>query len=136
MSMQIVFPGGKKVSALYRGFTIETDQSVQSGGDGSAPEPFDLLLASIGTCAGLYVLKFFETRNIPVGDTRLIVRPEKSSETGLVGKIEIEIQLPPEFPERYTGAIKRAAELCTVKKHLNNPPVFEVLVTSEAPVPV
>ena len=136
MSMQIVFPGGKKVSALYRGFTIETDQSVQSGGDGSAPEPFDLFLASIGTCAGLYVLKFCETRNIPVGDTRLIVRPEKSSETGLVGKIEIEIQLPPEFPERYTGAIKRAAELCTVKKHLNNPPVFEVLVTSEAPVPV
>ena len=136
MSMQIVFPGGKKVSALYRGFTIETDQSIQSGGDGSAPEPFDLFLASIGTCAGLYVLKFCETRNIPVGDTRLIVRPEKSSETGLVGKIEIDIQLPSEFPERYIDAIKRAAELCTVKKHLNNPPEFVILVTSEAPVPV
>ena len=134
--MQIVFPGGKKVSALYRGFTIETDQSIQSGGDGSAPEPFDLFLASIGTCAGLYVLKFCETRNIPVGDTRLIVRPEKSSETGLVGKIEIDIQLPSEFPERYIDAIKRAAELCTVKKHLNNPPEFVILVTSEAPVPV
>ena len=122
--------------SMQIGFTIETDQSIQSGGDGSAPEPFDLFLASIGTCAGLYVLKFCETRNIPVGDTRLIVRPEKSSETGLVGKIEIDIQLPSEFPERYIDAIKRAAELCTVKKHLNNPPEFVILVTSEAPAPV
>ncbi len=132
VSMQIVFPGGKRVSALYHGFTIETDQSPQSGGHGSAPEPFDLFLASIGTCAGLYVLNFCEARNIPVGDARLIVRPERDTETGLVGKITIDIQLPAEFPEHYVEAVKRAVQLCTVKKHLDNPPVFEVFTTSSA----
>lgn len=44
MTMQVVFPGGKRVNALYKGFTIETDQSREGGGGGAAPEPFDLFL--------------------------------------------------------------------------------------------
>jgi ribosomal protein S12 methylthiotransferase accessory factor len=128
--MQIVFPGGKKVSALYHGFTIETDQSRAGGGDGTAPEPFDLFLASIGTCAGVFFLNFCETRNIPVNDAGLIVRSERDSETGLIGRIAIEIRLPSEFPQRYVEAVKRAVQLCTVKKHLDTPPEFEVLTSS------
>ncbi len=58
MTMEIVFPGNKKVNARYRGFTIETDQAREEGGDGSAPEPFDLFLSSMGTCAGIYVVYF------------------------------------------------------------------------------
>jgi len=54
-NMIISFGGGKKVNADYRGFTIQTDQSVNGGGEESAPEPFALFLASIGTCAGIYV---------------------------------------------------------------------------------
>ena len=65
MNMEIVFPAGKKVNALYRGFTIETDQPENGGGDGSAPSPFDLFLASIGTCVGFYVLSFCHERSIP-----------------------------------------------------------------------
>lgn len=62
--MEIIFPGGKKVNALYKGFTIETDQSKSDEGEASAPAPFDLFLASIGTCAGIYVIRFFEKREL------------------------------------------------------------------------
>ena len=54
MDMKVYFPGGKRVYADYGGFTIETDQPARGGGDDSAPAPFDLFLASIGTCAGIY----------------------------------------------------------------------------------
>jgi putative redox protein len=47
--MEISFPGGQKVDAQYSGFTIHTDQPVEDGGDGSAPTPFSLFLASLGT---------------------------------------------------------------------------------------
>ena len=50
--MEISFPGGQKVDAQYRGLTIKTDQPVEDGGDESAPTPFSLFLASLGTCAG------------------------------------------------------------------------------------
>jgi len=53
MDMEIFFPGGKKVNTIYKGFTIETDQSKDDGSKGSAPAPFDLFLASIGTCTGM-----------------------------------------------------------------------------------
>ncbi|MDA8242639.1 MAG: osmotically inducible protein OsmC, partial [Elusimicrobia bacterium] len=56
--MEITFPGGKKVNALWHGFEIATDQPKSSGGDNSAPAPFDLFLASLGTCAGIFVLGF------------------------------------------------------------------------------
>ena len=63
--MTVDFPGGKKVAAHYAGFDIATDQGVDSGGEGTAPEPFDFFLASLATCAGYYVLKFCEGRSIP-----------------------------------------------------------------------
>ncbi len=52
MEMQISLAGGKKVDARFKGFTIRTDQPESSGGENSAPSPFDLFLGSIGTCAG------------------------------------------------------------------------------------
>jgi len=124
--MEILFPGGKKVDAIYKGFTIRTDQSRESGGEGSAPAPFDLFLASIGTCAGIFVLFFCQERGIPTEGVRVILRTEREREASMISKITIEIRLPPDFPEKYERAVIRSAELCAVKKHLEAPPLFEI----------
>ncbi len=126
MDMEIYFPGNKKVSADYRGFTIETDQPVGAGGDGSAPAPFDLFLASLGTCAGIYVLQFLKQRDLPTEGAGLGMSMERDPETHLVSKVKMEIRLPAGFPEKYTPAVIRAAELCAVKRHLEQPPAFEM----------
>lgn len=124
--MEIVFPGGKKVDALYKGFKIETDQSKCNGGEASRPAPFDLFLASLGTCAGIYVLRFCQERGIPTDKIKLILRTERNKETWMITRIKIEIQLPPEFPEKYKQAVIKAAELCAVTKHLFDPPKIVV----------
>ena len=85
MEMQVLFPGGRKVDALYKGFTVRTDQPVKAGGENSAPSPFDLFLCSIGTCAGYYVLDFCQERSIPYQEIELTVNFEKNRETGMVG---------------------------------------------------
>jgi ribosomal protein S12 methylthiotransferase accessory factor len=126
MDMEIVFPGGKKVDALYKGFRIKTDQPKFSGGDGSAPAPFDLFLASIGTCAGIYVLAFCRRRNISTEGLKLILRTVRNEETELISRIIMEIQLPSGFPEKYEKAVTKFVELCAVKKHLENPPLFDI----------
>jgi ribosomal protein S12 methylthiotransferase accessory factor len=130
MDMEIAFSGGKRVDALYKGFTIQTDQSVFSGGEGSAPQPFDLFLASIGTCAGIYVLVFCQQRKIPTEGIRLIQRTEKDREIKMITKISIEIQLPPDFPEKYKAAVIKAAGYCGVKRHMHQPPAFEIYTTT------
>jgi len=126
MDMEVVFPGGKKVNAIYKGFTIQTDQPRDNGGGGSAPTPFDLFLASIGTCTGIYVLLFCQARHIPTDKIKLILRTERNSETKMITRIIVEIQLPPEFPEKYKEHLVRVAGKCSVKKHLEDPPLFDI----------
>ena len=131
MDMRVSFPGGKRVNATYKGFTIKTDQPIESDGEASAPTPFDLFLASIGTCSGFYVLSFCQARNIPTEKIRLVLNTERNEEIKIIRKVAIEILLPEEFPEKYTDQLVRVAEKCTVKKNLQNPPLFEIYTKRE-----
>jgi len=126
MDMLIDFPGGARVDAHYGPYTIMTDQPPAGGGEGQAPTPFSLFLASMGTCAGIYVLGFCQQRGLPTEGIRIIQRMERSMFTGMVEKVAFEIQVPPSFPEKYHSSLIRSAQLCAVKKHLENPPMFEI----------
>lgn len=132
MDLEISFPGGLQVDASFNGFVVHTDQPPADGGEGLAPSPFDLFLASLGACAGSYVLGFLRHRRLPTDGVRLIQRAESNPATGMVEEVKIEIQVPvPEgFPEKYLAPMIRAAELCAVKKHLEHPPAMAVLASS------
>lgn len=125
--IKVTFPGGYKVDAEYKDFLIKTDQPVHDGGEGTAPAPFDLFMASLATCAGYYVLAFCKEREIPTENAGVVMRIEKNPETKMIGKIAIEIHLPAEFPEKYKNAIIRAVDHCTVKAHMMRPPAFEIV---------
>ncbi len=129
MDMQIRFPGGKKVEALYDDMTVLTDQPVIDGGSGSAPSPFELFLTSIGTCTGYYVLSFCQKNNIPTEQIKLIARFLRNPTTHLVENIHIDIQVPKEFPEKYKNAVIKAAGVCSVKRHLEHPPQITLTVS-------
>jgi putative redox protein len=128
--MEIIFEGGKVVTAYSHGHVIKTDQAVHSGGQDSAPSPYELFLASIGTCSGIYVKSFCDNRNIPTENIKLIQTADFDEETGLPTNIRIDIKLPADFPEKYKEAIISVAELCKVKKTMDTPPVFEVITST------
>lgn len=128
--MEITFDGGKIISAhSSNGHTIRTDQPVNNGGENSAPSPFELFLASIGTCAGIYVKSFCDSRKISTDKIRIIQTADYDKQTGLPLNIKIDIKLPPDFPEVYKEAVIKAAELCKVKKTIANPPAFSVITS-------
>lgn len=124
MNMEITFPGGARVNAAYGDFVIKTDQPVQGGGEGSAPTPFALFLASIGTCAGIYISGFCRQRNIPTDNIKIRETLDVNPQNHMVERINLDIDLPADFPEQYRAALIKSAQLCTVKKHLENPPEF------------
>jgi ribosomal protein S12 methylthiotransferase accessory factor len=130
MDMEISFPGGKRVEASYGGFTVQTDQPVDDGGFGSAPSPFDLFLVSIGTCTGFYVLSFCLRNNIPTENIRLTAHFQRNPGTHLVENVRIDIHVPKDFPEKYKNAVMKAADLCSVKRHLQNPPTIDIKLVS------
>lgn len=125
--MDIYFPGNKKVEVASGFFVIHTDQSLAHGGEGTAPEPFALFLASLGACAGLYVLKFCQTRGIATDELRLRQNAEFDKD-GALAKVTIDVHVPSGFPAKYLQAVKAAAEQCAVKKAIEARPPIEVTV--------
>ncbi len=134
MDMVIDFPGGSRVDAHFGPFTVPTDQPA-FGYQPDAPTPFATFLASLGTCAGIYVLGFCRQRGISAEGIRIAQSLEANRMTGLVNKVKLDIQLPPTFPEKYKTAVIRAADQCAVKKHFEHPPQFEISASTTEAVP-
>ena len=132
MEMVIDFPGGARVDAHFGSYTVNTDQPPMGGGEGSAPTPFAVFLSSIGTCAGIYVLGFCKQRGLSTEGIRIVQRVHNDPATRMIGKVDLEIQVPPDFPAKYHESLVRSAELCAVKKHLENPPQFDVFTKEVA----
>jgi len=131
MKMIIDFPGGVRVDAHFGPYTVHTDQPPHA----SAPTPFALFLAALGTCAGFYVLSFCQRRGIATDGIRLVQQIETDSDTGMVRLVRLDIELPPNFPEQYRAAVIRAAEQCAVKKLLEHPPTFAISTSTRAVEP-
>ena len=128
MKIEVFFDGSKGVNAVVNEHIIKTDQPKEAGGDNSAPTPFDLFLASLATCAGFYVKSFCDQRNLPTNKIRIFQDMEYDPVTKLVAKINIEIQVPEDFPEKYHEALIAVAGKCKVKQHLQHPPAIQVSV--------
>lgn len=126
MDILIDFPGGARVDAHFGPYTVATDQPPAGGGQGLAPTPFAVFLSSLGTCAGIYVLGFCRQRNLPTDNIRIIQRVHAHRFTGLVDSVDLEIQVPPDFPEKYLNALILSAEQCKVKLQMAAPPEFNI----------
>jgi ribosomal protein S12 methylthiotransferase accessory factor len=128
----IAFTGNKKVAARFREFTVNSDQPAIDGGDNTAPSPLELFLVSIGMCAGFYVLSFCQSRSIPIDNIKMTQTVSRNDVTHRVEKVDIDILLPPDFPEKYRAAVVKTAQSCSVKKFLDAPP--EIHISTNAAV--
>jgi len=124
--MIVTFPENKKVDATMHGITVQTDQPVVAGGNGTAASPFALFLSSMATCTGFYALAFCQKRDIPTAGMELSLDTVKNPETKMITKITMHLKTPEDFPAKYKTAIIKSMNLCSVKKHLENPPVVEI----------
>jgi putative redox protein len=120
MKMDIEIHANESIHAQFDGLTVITAQ------DGSAPAPFDLFLASMGTCGGFYLARFCKQRGIATEGIRITQEIDRDPDSHLVTRIDLSIHLPESFPEKYRQAAVRATEQCTVKKNLAAPPEIQV----------
>ena len=127
MKLDVRFPGGVAVEADMAGHTIRTDQPEINGGADSAPSPFLLFLSSLATCAGFFALRFCQQRDIDTTGMALTTDFQRDPETHMVSTAKFHLTLPEAFPEKYKKAILRSMDQCSVKKHLVEPPEFEMV---------
>lgn len=126
--IKIDFPGRKVVGATLGKHLVRTDQPVASGGEDGAPSPFDLFLAAIGTCAGSSAAAFCQSRGIATDDLDLEMVCTRHASEHRYEKIALRLRVPTDFPDKYRIGIERAMNLCSVKRHIMQPPEFELSI--------
>jgi ribosomal protein S12 methylthiotransferase accessory factor len=130
----VTFPGGKRVDARVGNHVVRTDQPVLGGGMDEHPTPFALFAASMGTCAGIFVVGFCQKRGLPTEGIRIVERL-RYAEDGALSGVDLDIEVPASFPEKYRDALVRVADQCSVKRAIQAQPAFAVrTVVTGAPV--
>ncbi len=127
MMITVSFPGGVGVDATIGRHTLRTDQPPPVGDD-TAPSPFDVFLASMATCMGFYALRFCQERKIGTEGLSLSLDPIRSEDGKRVAIARVTLSLPKGFPEKYREAILRSVDHCSVKRHVLEPPRFEISI--------
>ena len=102
--------------------------------DASPPCHFEIFISAVETGSGFNVVGLSRQHGSPADNIRIVQRVHANPFSGMVEKIDLEIQVPPAFPEKYRDSLIRSAELCAVKKHLENPPQFDITTQVVAPV--
>lgn len=121
----VTLPGGRRVDAQVGKHLVKTDQPVSNGGEDTASSPFELFLAAIGTCAGIFVQGFCAKRGLPTEGIR-IRELVHHGEDGVLTGVDLDIEVPASFPEKYREALVRVADQCSVKKAIQAQPRFQV----------
>ncbi len=130
MHIDITFGGGVKINAHVDGYTIHTDQPATRGGEGTAPDPMTFFLSSLGTCAGFYIAKFCQSRDLSTDGFKISVDNDFNSQIKAVDNITINLEIPDSFPKKYHTALLRTVDQCTVKKTIANQPSINVITKS------
>ncbi len=123
----VSFPGGQRVDVAHGNKTMVTDQPALAG-DGDAPSPFEMFLASLAACAGFYVLSFLHQRDISTEGVSLAMETKRAGH-GTLESVDMVINLPNDFPDKYKDAVVKAAASCLVKKTMEDPPSFDIRVS-------
>jgi ribosomal protein S12 methylthiotransferase accessory factor len=126
----VTLPGGRRVDAQVGNHLVRTDQPVENGGEDTAPSPYQLFLAALGTCAGIFVQGFCAKRELPTEGIRILQRLYQDPETGVLGRVELDVEVPPGFPEKYRDALVRVVDQCSVKRAIQAQPQFETRVVA------
>ena len=126
----VTLGSGSKVDVEIGGHVIHTDQPHAAGGEDSAPAPFSLFVAAIGTCAGYYVSSFLRARELPTDGVRLRQRLEFDPASRALKGIDIDIEVPADFPEKYRPALIKAVDTCAVKRAIQAQPSFTTKVVA------
>ncbi|ALG69200.1 OsmC family protein [Beggiatoa leptomitoformis] len=126
MDINVHFGEGLQVITQFDGFTVQTDQPIENGGQGIAPDPFSYFLSSLAACAGFFVLRFCQSRQLVTDEIRLTLHSNRDPVSHRLTDISMIIHVPQTFPQKYLSALVRATNECSVKKVLADPPTITV----------
>ncbi len=117
-----------------RQHVVISDQPLESGGFDEGMTPPELMLASLGSCAGFYAAAYLKKHELATVGTRVRVTADKAKAPARLDNFRIEVEVPLELDEHHRKGVEEAVHRCLIHTTMLNPPRIELAVTSGVPV--
>jgi uncharacterized OsmC-like protein len=128
MEVTVEHLGAVQFEIKARQHTIACDQPVENGGYDEGMTPPELLLASLGSCAGFYAAQYLRKYKLATEGTHVRVTAEKLKDPARVDNFRIEVKTPVELSEQQRVGIERAVHHCLIHNTLLHPPQMTIEV--------
>lgn len=132
MEVLVEHLGGVQFEIKARQHAIVSDQPTENGGYDEGMTPPELLLASLGSCAGFYAAQYLRKHGLATEGTRVRVTAEKTPNPPRVDHFRIEVEVPVEFDDRDRAGIEGAVHYCLIHNTLLHPPSIALDIHSAA----
>jgi putative redox protein len=130
MEVLVEHIGAVQFEITARGHKIASDQPEENGGFDEGMTPPELLLASLGSCAGFYAAQYLRKHKLAGSGTRVRVTAEKAKNPARMENFNIEVEVPFDFTEEHRAGIEQAVKHCLIHNTLLNPPRLSLEIKS------
>ena len=125
--------GSVQFEISARGHKVVSDQPVEAGGFDEGMTPPELMLASLGSCAGYYAAEYLRKHKLASEGTRVRVRADNAKNPARLDNFQIEVELPVELEERHRRGVEDSVHHCLIHNTLLSPPHIEVQIRLPQP---
>ena len=129
MEVTVEHLGSVQFEIRARNHSIVSDQSINDGGFDEGMTPPELLLASLGSCAGFYAAQYLRKNKLAAEGTRVRVTCEKVKDpVARMTNFVIEVDAPVELSDEQRKGVEEAVQHCLVHNTLLHPPKIDLKV--------
>lgn len=131
MEITVEHLGSVQFQIKAHGHSVISDQPIEQGGYDEGMTPPDLLLASLGSCAGYYAAQYLRKHKLAIEGTRVRVTCDKVKDpVPRMENFKIEVEAPVELTAEHRKGVYDAVEHCLVKNTLLHAPKITLQVES------
>jgi len=135
MEVLVEHIGDVQFEIKAREHTIYSDQPLESGGHNEAMTPPELMLASLGSCAGFYAAMYLRKHKLAAEGTRVRVHAEKLKNPARMDNFRIDIDVPGGLSEQHKAGVEESVHHCLIHNTLLHPPKITIDIKSQELLP-
>ena len=128
MKVVVEHLGGVQFEIRARQHRIACDQPPENGGFDEGMTPPELLLASLGSCAGFYAAQYLKKHNLAIEGTLVHVFAEKAKNPPRLDDFQIEVEVPVALSEEHRLGIEDAVRHCLIHNTLLHAPRISLAI--------
>lgn len=128
MKVLVEHLGGMQFEVRARQHKIACDQPPENGGFDEGMTPPELLLASLGSCAGFYAAQYLKKHNLAIEGTLVHVFADKAKNPPRLDNFQIEVEVPVALSEEHRLGIEQTVRHCLIHNTLLHAPRISLAI--------